>query len=62
VVRVIHLLRVGNDWGDGSTVSRSGGGGKVHRCSGLAAWVQGNEIEPVRKLQWVAAVLVGHWL
>jgi hypothetical protein len=62
VVRVIHLSRAGNNWGGGSTMSQSGGGGKVHRRRGLAAWVQGNEIEPVRKLQCVAAMPVGHWL
>jgi hypothetical protein len=49
-------------WGELSTVARSGGNGRVHRRRGPATWVRGNEIEPVRKLQWVAAVPVGHWL
>jgi hypothetical protein len=37
-------------WGELSTVARSGGNGRVHRRRGLATWVRGNEIEPVRKL------------
>jgi hypothetical protein len=49
-------------WGELSTAARSGGNGRVHRRRGPVTWVRGNEIEPVRKLQWVAAVLVGHWL
>jgi hypothetical protein len=62
VVLVVCLAGAERQWKVGTTARPSGSGARAHRRGGPAVLVREIEIGRVYEHQWVAAVLLEHWI